>query len=56
MYSRIVVLFILNGSSLKVELVWALADFVNGLMAVPDLLALLAVSGIVAGIARNKKD
>ena len=55
-YSRIVVLFILIGSSLKVDLVWALADFFNGLMAVPNLLALLALSGVVAGIARNKKD
>ena len=50
------VLFILIGSSLKVDLVWALADFFNGLMAVPNLLALLALSGVVAGIARNKKD
>jgi len=25
-------------------------------MAVPNLLALLALSGVVAGIARNKKD
>ena len=41
---------------LKVDLVWALADFFNGLMAVPNLLALLALSGVVAGIARNKKD
>ena len=55
-YSLIVVLFILIGSSLKVDLVWALADFFNGLMAVPNLLALLALSGVVAGIARNKKD
>ena len=35
-YSLIVVLFILIGSSLKVDLVWALADFFNGLMAVPN--------------------
>lgn len=54
-YSLIVVLFILIGSSLKVDLVWALADFFNGLMAVPNLLALLALSGVVAGIARNKR-
>ena len=41
-YSLIVVLFILIGSSLKVDLVWALADFFNGLMAVPNLLLLQA--------------
>ena len=31
-----------------------MADFFNGLMAVPNLLALLALSGVVAGIARKK--
>ena len=34
---------ILVGSTLKVDLVWAMADFFNGLMAVPNLLALLAL-------------
>ena len=38
-YSVIVVLFVLVGSSLKVDLVWALADFFNGLMAIPNLKA-----------------
>ena len=33
-YSVIVVVFILVGSTLKVDLVWAMADFFNGLMAV----------------------
>ena len=47
-YSVIVVVFILVGSTLKVDLVWAMADFFNGLMAVPNLLALLALSGVVA--------
>ena len=39
-YSVIVVAFILVGSTLKVDLVWALADLFNGLMAIPNLLAL----------------
>mgnify|MGYP000428074181 FL=1 len=55
-YSVLVAVFIIIGSALKVNLVWTLADFFNGLMAVPNLLALLALSGVVAGIARNKKD
>ena len=54
-YSVIVVLFVLVGSSLKVDLVWALADFFNGLMAIPNLIALLALSGVVAAIAREDK-
>ena len=49
-YSAIVVVFILVGSTLKVDLVWAMADFFNGLMAVPNLLAL---SGVVAAIDKE---
>ena len=52
-YSVIVVVFILVGSTLKVDLVWAMADFFNGLMAVPNLLALLALSGVVAKICKT---
>ena len=52
-YSLIVVVFILVGSTLKVDLVWALADLFNGLMAVPNLLALLALSSVVVAIDRK---
>ena len=52
-YSVIVVVFILVGSTLKVDLVWAMADFFNGLMAVPNLLALLALAGVVVAIDRK---
>ena len=54
-YSVIVVLFVLVGSCLKVDLVRALADFFNGLMAIPNLIALLALSGVVAAIAREDR-
>ena len=47
MYSVIVVAFVLIGSTLKVDLVWELADFFNGVMAIPNLIALLALSGVV---------
>lgn len=46
-YSAIVVICIIVGSTLKVELVWELADFFNGLMVIPNALALLALSGVV---------
>ena len=52
-YSIIVVACILVGSTLKVDLVWALADLFNGLMAVPNLLALLALAGVVVAIDRK---
>lgn len=50
------VLFVLAGSGLKVDLVWNLSDFFNGLMVLPNLVALLALSGVVSKIAKEKDD
>ena len=52
-YSSLVLIFIVVGSTLKVNLVWELADLFNGLMVFPNLLALLALSGVV--VASSKK-
>ena len=38
---------------LKLEAIWALADIVNGLMAIPNLIALLGLSGVI--VAETKK-
>lgn len=46
-YSAIVVLFVIIGSTLKVDLVWELSDFFNGMMVIPNALALLALTGVV---------
>ena len=55
-YALIVVGFIVLGSGLKVDLVWNMSDMFNGLMVLPNLLALLALSGVVVSIAKSKKD
>ena len=52
-YSLIVLIFIVVGSVMKVELVWSLADFFNGLMVIPNALALWALSGVVGKIYRK---
>ena len=52
-YSVIVLFFIILGSTLKVELVWELADFFNGLMVIPNLLALWALSGVVSSVLKK---
>lgn len=52
-YAVLVVGFILLGSTLKVDLVWALADCFNGLMVIPNLLGILALSGIVGGLFKE---
>ena len=54
-YGCIVVLFVLVGSVLKVDLVWNLSDLFNGLMALPNLIALLALSGLVSRISRGRQ-
>ncbi len=41
------------GSVLELNLVWDLADLLNGLMAVPNILAVLLLSGVIA--AETKK-
>ena len=51
-YSVLVCVFIVIGSALKVQLVWSLADFFNGLMVIPNALALLALSGLVVKLSR----
>ena len=54
LYSLIVVVCIVIGSSLKLELVWSLADFFNGLMVIPNVLALLALSGLVVRASKER--
>ena len=53
-YALIVVAFIVIGSVQKVDLVWDLSDMFNGLMVLPNLIGLLALSGVVVKITRNK--
>ena len=54
-YSAIVIVFVLVGSALKVDLVWNLSDLFNGLMVIPNLIALLALSGLVVRISKGIK-
>ena len=55
-YSLLVVACIIIGSALKLELVWDLADFFNGLMVIPNAMALLALSGLVVKICNKYSD
>lgn len=54
LYSVIVCLFIAVGSCLKVDLVWNMTDMFNGLMVLPNLLALLALSKVVSTVSKEK--
>lgn len=52
-YAFVVCAVIILFSSLKVDLVWNLADLFNGLMVIPNLIALLALSGTVWSVNRD---
>lgn len=54
-YAVIVVFFVVLGSFLKVDLVWNLSDLFNALMVFPNLIALLALSGVVARESRGER-
>jgi AGCS family alanine or glycine:cation symporter len=52
-YRIIFIVLVAVGAFLKLEAIWVLADIVNGLMAIPNLIALLALSGVV--VAETKR-
>ncbi|HFL2512655.1 TPA: alanine/glycine:cation symporter family protein [Clostridioides difficile] len=52
-YRTVFVAMVLLGAFLKLEVVWVIADIVNGLMAIPNLIALLALSPII--VSETKK-
>lgn len=47
------IILVACGAFLKLEAIWILADIVNGLMAIPNLIALLGLSGVV--VAETKR-
>lgn len=52
-FQVIVLAFVILGTTLDVPLVWALADMFNGLMIIPNLIALLALSGVVMKVLHD---
>ena len=52
-YRWIYLLFLPLGAAMQLKLVWGIADVFNGLMALPNLIALVALSGTVAAATRK---
>lgn len=46
-YRLIYILLVGVGAFIKLDLIWIIADIVNGLMAVPNLIGLIGLSGVV---------
>ena len=52
-YRIVFIILVACGAFLKLDVIWVLADIVNGLMAIPNLIALIGLSGVV--VAETKK-
>ena len=52
-YSALVVVAIVIGSTLNVDFVWSLSDMFNGLMVIPNLLGVLALSKVVSELTKE---
>jgi len=46
-YRVLFTLIVIPGAALKMEVVWYLADIMNGLMVIPNLIAVIALSGVI---------
>jgi AGCS family alanine or glycine:cation symporter len=52
-YKIIYILIVASGAFLTLDVIWVLADIVNGLMAIPNLIALLALRKVIATETRQ---
>ena len=52
-YQICFVAVVVIGATLKLELVWNIADTLNGFMALPNLIALLGLSGVVIKLTKE---
>jgi len=52
-YQIAFIIVIVIGATLELELVWNIADTLNGFMAIPNLIALLGLSGVVVKLTKN---
>ena len=52
-YQAIYVVFVVVGATVRLDLVWQVADTMNALMAVPNLIAVLALSPTVVKLTRD---
>ncbi|MBR1972901.1 MAG: sodium:alanine symporter family protein [Oscillospiraceae bacterium] len=55
-FQTVFVFVVIIGATLKLDLVWNIADTLNGFMAIPNLIALLGLSGVVVKLTKNYFD
>ena len=47
LYRIIFIAFVMVGAMMKLEFVWNFSDLLNGMMAIPNLIALLLLSKVI---------
>jgi AGCS family alanine or glycine:cation symporter len=52
-YRWVYVLALFVGAVVQLEFVWNFSDITLGLMALPNLIALIALSGVVIGLTKD---
>ena len=52
-FQVIFVLFVVVGATIKLDLAWGIADTLNGLMSIPNLMAVILLSHVVAKLTRE---
>lgn len=52
-YQMLFIVIVVVGSTMKLDLVWSIADTLNGFMAIPNLVALLGLSGVVVKLTKE---
>ncbi len=52
-YQIVFILAVVVGASLELDLVWSIADTLNGFMAIPNLIAVLGLSGVIIKLTRE---
>jgi len=52
-FQTVFVFMVVVGATLKLDLVWNIADTLNGFMAIPNLVALLGLSGVVVKLTKD---
>ena len=52
-YQLLFILFVIIGATMSLADAWNLADALNGFMAIPNLIALLALSGVTAKLTKD---
>ena len=55
LYRVIYIVFVMLGTMVSLDLVWSAADTFNGLMAIPNLIALLLLTGVIVSETKDFK-